>query len=391
MAKGDLFGRTIDREGKIDFLLRAKTKIVNKRKRAIIRFFGKINHSPIVGPLFARITRQVVGPALNSVKVEVNDYCNQSCKTCYMPKSESDISMEIIDSIVSDIRGHNIGFEIIGGEPLMRDDIFDIVHKAKHDGRCPKVSLYTNGTLATPEICRRLKESGLDAALVTLHSHLPEVHDSIAQNEGSWDSAIAGIGEFKAAGIKVYTATVVQKDNVEEIKETCNFVEEELKASAIFTKFIPEGPDSPYAITPKKWREVRSWLIHEQKRDHMKDVESFFSLTGSCPSGNYIVAVKADGTVQPCPFATGFTLGKMPEQGLWEIYENRFQIEKFLELKRIPNQCESCVLKHLCGGGCRSASFGVYDGLCGKDPNCGGPFSKVPDDEDIMDTLPIHF
>jgi radical SAM protein with 4Fe4S-binding SPASM domain len=308
-----------------------------------------------------------------------------------MPKHDQEISMEIIDSIVNDIRGYNINFEIIGGEPLMRSDICEIVKKAKFVGKCPRVSLYTNGTLATPELCDQLKESGLDAALVTLHSHLPEVHDSIAQRDGSWSKAIEGIHAFKTAGIKVYVATVVQRDNVDLIKETCNFVEDTLKVSAIFTKFIPDGPDSEYAITPKKWREVRSWLIHEQKVDHMRDVESFFSLTGSCPSGNYIVAVKADGIVQPCPFATGFTLGKMPEQRLWDIYENRFQLEKFLELKRIPNMCETCVLKHLCGGGCRSASFGVYDGLCGKDPNCGGPFSKYPEEEKLMETLPIHF
>lgn len=391
MNKKKLSGRTVDRPAVLDKVQKQKMKIVNKPRRKILRFFGVINRVPLVGSLFARFTRQVVGPSLHAVKIEVNGYCNQQCRTCYNSNESGDMDSKIINSIANDIAGYNINTEIIGGEPLMRDDIVDIVKEMKSIGKSPKVSLYTNGILATKELVSKLKTAGLDAATVTLHSHDESLHDSITQDPGSFNKTIKGINEFQEAGIKVYVATVVHKENINSIYKTYDFIENDLKASAIFTKYIPNSDDSPFTLTSKEWRTFKHWLKNGKKADHMKEVEDFFSLTGSCPSGNYIVAVKVDGTVQPCPFATGITLGTIPNQSILEIYKNRFSVESFANLKKIPNKCEPCVLKHLCGGGCRSASYGVFDGTCGIDPLCGGPYLEYPKDEDVMNLLPIHY
>ncbi len=375
----------------LDRVARKKTGIVNRSRKGILIFYKNIGRVPVLGAVFSKAARKVVGGSLHTVKIEVNSHCNQKCRTCYVSDREMDLSREVIHSIAKEIRGYKINLDIIGGEPLLRTDLEEIVSDVKQEGKSPRVSVYTNGLLATNERCLSLKQAGLDVAIVTLHSHLPEVHDSISQNPGSWEKGIAGIRAFQDAGVKVYVATVVHRENIGTIKETLDFIEKDLSASAVFTKYIPDSADSPFTLTTKEWREFRRWLIYDKKVDHMKEVESFFSLTGSCPSGNYMVAVKSDGTVQPCPFAVGFALGKMPESSLWDIYENRFNLETFQTLKKIPNQCEKCVLNHLCGGGCRSASYGVFDGLCGKDPLCGGPYTEWPKDEPVMDALPIHF
>lgn len=392
MPKKDLAGRTIDRPGVMDKVHRPKTKLLNKQRRKILSLFGKINKLPVVGSLFARFTRQFIGPSLHAIKVEVNSYCNQECRTCYTPGEKSiDMDRAIIASIAKDMAGYSINAEIIGGEPLMRDDIGDIVREFKEIGKSPRVSMYTNGTLATTAKAKYLKACGLDAVVVTLHSHDEELHDSITKDPGSFKKTVEGIEAFQAAGVKTYVAVVVHKENYHLIQSTFDFIEDKLHASAIFTKYIPNSEDSHFTLSSKEWRSFRHWLIHEKKSEHMKEVENFFSLTGSCPSGNYVVAVKASGIVQPCPFATGVTLGTMPEQGIWEIYENRFKNEKFANMKKVPRKCVPCVLKHLCGGGCRSASYGVFDGTCGIDPLCGGPFKEYPKNLDVMDVLPIHY
>jgi radical SAM protein with 4Fe4S-binding SPASM domain len=387
----DKNGKTMDRPAVLDKNLKLKTRILNKPRRNHLRFFGWVQRLPLAGPVIAQVTRRVIGSQLHAVKLEVNSYCNQQCRTCYIQKEERDLALDTIRQIADDIKGYHINVEIIGGEPLLREDIADIVEIAKVSGASPRVSLYTNGTLATEQICSQLKTAGLDSAVVTLHAHTAEKHDGITGTKGSWEKTICGINNFIDNGIKVYTATVVHRENYEDIKKICSFAEEKLGASAIFTKYIPESAGDTFSLTSKEWREVRRWLIHEKKVSHMFEVESFFALTGSCPSGNYVVAVKADGTVQPCPFATGITMGKVPDKTLWQIYENRFKNPRFVALKKIPNQCLPCVLKDVCGGGCRSSSYGVYDGICGKDPLCGGPYSKVPKGESVMDLLPIHY
>jgi radical SAM protein with 4Fe4S-binding SPASM domain len=383
--------RTIDKPAVFDKNIKLKTRLMNGPRRKFLRFFGWANRLPGVGPVISMVTRSVVGSQLHAIKLEVNSYCNHKCRTCYTSQGNTDLPVSSIRTIAEDISGYKINIELIGGEPLLRKDIVEIVNISKYTGKAPRVSLYTNGTHATPALCAELKKNGLDAAIVTLHSYTSEAHDSITQEKGSWAKTVEGIKALKAQGIKVYTATVVHRENFADVKKICQFSEEVLGASAIFTKYIPDSPNSPFSLTSKEWREIRRWLIHEQKIKHMQEVENFFALTGSCPSGNYVVAVKADGTVQPCPFATGFTMGKIPEQKIWDIYENRFKNPKFCELKQIPNQCKPCVLKDICGGGCRSASYGVYDGTCGKDPLCGGPYTEYPKDEDVMDVLPIHY
>lgn len=392
MDKNNLAGRTIDRPGVMDSIHKPKTKIINKKRRAILKLFGKINKLPVVGSLFARTTRQFVGPSLHAVKVEVNSYCNQKCRTCYTPEEKSlDLGRDVISIIAQDIAGYSINAEIIGGEPLMREDIGEIIREFKEVGKSPRVSMYTNGVLATSAKTRYLKDCGLDAVVVTLHSHDAKLHDAITQEPGSFEKSIAGIQAFQDAQVKVYVAVTVHKENFFNIKKTFDFIENSLNAKAIFTKYIPRGKEDHFTLTYKEWREFRHWLIHEKKSEHMKEVENFFSLTGSCPSGNYILAVKASGIVQPCPFATGVTLGTMPDNNLWEIYETRFKNEKFASMKKVPRKCAPCVLKHLCGGGCRSASYGVFDGTCGLDPLCGGPYKEFPQDKDVMDVLPIHY
>lgn len=392
MDKKNRSGRTIDRPGLLDKFHKPKTKILNKQRRAILKLFGNINRLPYVGSLFARTTRQIVGPSLHAVKIEVNSYCNQNCRTCYTPGEESlTLPLEAIEKIAQDMSGYSINAEIIGGEPLMRDDIGEVVRTLKKVGKSPRVSLYTNGTLATNAKAAYLKECGLDAVVVTLHSHDPESHDALTQEQGSFEQTIRGIEAFQTARVKVYVAVTVHKENFFQIKDTFDFIEENLGAKAIFTKYIPHGEDDHFTLSFKEWRNFRHWLTHEKKSNHMKEVENFFSLTGSCPSGNYILAVKASGVVQPCPFATGVMLGSIHENSLWEIYENRFQNEQFAQMKKVPRKCAPCVLKHLCGGGCRSASYGVFDGTCGLDPLCGGPFTEFPKDKNVMDVLPIHF
>ena len=66
------------------------------------------------------------------------------------------------------------GFQIMifsGGEPLLRPDIFDLIHHAREVGLRPVLG--TNGTLLTLETARALKDAGLMAAGISLDSLMP--------------------------------------------------------------------------------------------------------------------------------------------------------------------------------------------------------------------------
>jgi molybdenum cofactor biosynthesis enzyme MoaA len=91
----------------------------------------------------------------------------------------SELPLSQIDTVFKQIKNCGIRIELLGGEPLLRPDLEVIVKKAKHDAHSPFVSVYSNGMLATPNVCNSLKVAGLDAAIVTLISTNKQVHGTL--------------------------------------------------------------------------------------------------------------------------------------------------------------------------------------------------------------------
>ncbi|MBM4387153.1 MAG: radical SAM protein, partial [Deltaproteobacteria bacterium] len=97
--------------------------------------------------------------------------CNLSCVHC---RCSSDLDAErgvfttkaafmMIDDI-SEI--YKPVFVISGGEPLMREDVFDIA--AYSTGKGFRTCMATNGILITDETCDRMKESGIRMVSLSL-------------------------------------------------------------------------------------------------------------------------------------------------------------------------------------------------------------------------------
>jgi MoaA/NifB/PqqE/SkfB family radical SAM enzyme len=67
-----------------------------------------------------------------SVSVEVTSLCPLNCEFCYSSKRNGEMSIEEITGILKDIESAGV-FEIHigGGEPLLREDLFDILYECK--------------------------------------------------------------------------------------------------------------------------------------------------------------------------------------------------------------------------------------------------------------------
>ncbi|MFR5195642.1 MAG: radical SAM protein [Eggerthella lenta] len=79
-----------------------------------------------------------------------------------------------------------------------------------------RVVLSTNGTLITPELAARFADVGLSYVGVSLDG-ARETHDEFRGLPGSFDRAIEGMRNAKAAGIKVGLRMTVNKRNWREI------------------------------------------------------------------------------------------------------------------------------------------------------------------------------
>lgn len=125
------------------------------------------------------------GRTIDYLRISVTDRCNQRCLYC-MPhgykgwqNARDLLSLEQILRIVHAAAA--LGFRkyrITGGEPLVRDDIPELVRQMLEIPGVHRVGLSTNGMRLAPQITA-LKQAGLSTVNISLDALSPEVYRRI--------------------------------------------------------------------------------------------------------------------------------------------------------------------------------------------------------------------
>ncbi len=151
--------------------------------------------------------------------------CNQKCVHCYaagQPQSdEAELSTEEWKQIIDKCR--EIGVPQItftGGEPTMRDDLFELIKHA----RWFISRLNTNGIKLTKEYCQELKKAELDSLQITFYSCDEEIHNRLV-GANAYKQTLAGIENALEAGLSMSINTPLCTVNRDYVK-TLEFLHE---------------------------------------------------------------------------------------------------------------------------------------------------------------------
>ncbi|MBI4430604.1 MAG: GTP 3',8-cyclase MoaA [Candidatus Omnitrophica bacterium] len=116
------------------------------------------------------------GRRITYLRISLTDRCNFRCFYCtpangfsLLPKSEILTRAEIVRFVRVISRLGVCRIRLTGGEPLLREDILDIVRDIKVLGTVSDLSITTNGSLLAP-MAKPLKAAGLDRLNVSLDS-----------------------------------------------------------------------------------------------------------------------------------------------------------------------------------------------------------------------------
>ena len=112
------------------------------------------------------------GRPVNSLRIQLNAICNFNCIFCHMEGTERSMEYmtpEEIENVVAVAASHGVNkIKFTGGEPLLREDILDIVRRTrKHI--TGNISLTTNG-VELPKLADGLKKAGLDRVNISMHA-----------------------------------------------------------------------------------------------------------------------------------------------------------------------------------------------------------------------------
>ncbi|HBA53168.1 MAG TPA: radical SAM/SPASM domain-containing protein, partial [Syntrophorhabdus aromaticivorans] len=164
---------------------------------------------------------------LRMVAWELTRNCNLNCIHCRAAASRGPYEGELTFSECKDVLDQIGAFAsptiiLTGGEPLMRNDIFDIIEYGKNKGL--RLVIAINGTLLTKEKAVRMKEGGIKRVSLSLDGKSGESHDAFRRVEGSFDAVMRAADTLKAVGLPFQINTTVTRLNVEDLRELYGLV-----------------------------------------------------------------------------------------------------------------------------------------------------------------------
>lgn len=265
---------------------------------------------PVV-KLVARRLRREKSPF--QMTLSLTNHCNFRCTYCEIPLQQRDeMDTAAWLAIIDELQAGGMGRAcIMGGEPLLRKDVGEIVRHLKRRG--VHASMNTNGWFV-PE---RIEDmAALDLACVSIDG--PEAVQNQQRHPGSYVRAIRAIEHLRQRKIPTVTMTVVTPagiDHVEHILE----IAREYGVRAYFhlehDKEVHEvRPISP-ALSQERIGELARHLRDLKRRGQpvgnsyealeRQGAQRYLTTCDACYAGTYFGYVFSDGTLSHCIFTQG--------------------------------------------------------------------------------------
>lgn len=334
---------------------------------------------------------------------EVTRRCNLNCIHC---RSSSELIVKghpeptlqecftIIDSIASYAKPVVV---LSGGEPLLRDDIFEI---AKY-GSCKglRMCLATNGSLVTEELCKQIKDSQIKIVSMSLDGASKDVHDDFRKQKGAFEGVLQSAELFKKHGIEFIINSSFTKRNQADIPAVYQLAKR-LGATAWYLfMIVPTGRAEDVLdelISTEDYDRILKWHYEMEKNEKdllvrptcaphyyrltLQEAQAEgikyerrnlkFSTGGSkgCLAGQLICLINVDGDVLPCSYFP-LKAGNIKTQSFKDIWENSELFADLRNFKAYKGKCGKCEYLKICGG-CRARAYALKGDYLAEEPFC---------------------
>lgn len=234
---------------------------------------------------------------------EITTSCNLDCEFCHRSNNISNgIAFKEIVKILPFIKGLDIKEIIIsGGEPLLREDIFEIIKVFKAENF--KVDMCSNGTNITPEVASKLREV-LSEISISIDSSVSLIHDSLRNRNGAWQKTVLGIKTLQRYGLEIHTISLVNLITLNDIENTVKFLNDLGLSSIAFIGNIPIGTGFNQLVSAETQALLRSKLkkLREEYPDITINTKELIEnlMKTSCKAGEYIYGLDVDMVLKPC-------------------------------------------------------------------------------------------
>lgn len=304
-----------------------------KNEKAV-EFDGRLvlntHFPPFPGRAFDRMAGQMIekpqGRCLFSVTLAVTNRCPLKCGHCYNAgRSQSDVPLEDWRRLAA--RLQDLGAVMItltGGEPLLREDIVQIV-QCFDDRSC--VNLGTTGWGLTDTLAGQLKNAGLFAVGISLDSIDEQEHDRLRSKKGSFRAALQAVESAAAAGLYPYFVKMAGREFLRpesfwsylEFARACGAREVHLLEPCAVGRL---AGNEEIMLKPAEREIIKAFQKEAAGCEDLPVVSTFTYLEGEdafgCGAGITHLYVDGSGEVSPCNLVP-LSFGNILEKDLDEI------------------------------------------------------------------------
>ncbi|NOQ24212.1 MAG: radical SAM protein [Bacteroidales bacterium] len=330
------------------------------------------------------------------IQWHITNKCNLRCSHCYdsqcnLNELSHDECLKVIDEIaefsevLNTLYKTNIAINFTGGEPLLRDDLFELIEYANNKGYYSKI--LTNGTLLNDDIIFSLEKLKVKFIQISL-DEIGEKHDLFRGQKGAFEKTISNIKKLTERNFKVNISCTISKYNIDKIDDLISLAIK-LNVNGIkFGRLIPIGNGKnieELLLSPIELKNIFSHLYNEKKRlssqvDLILDdplfnifgcnneLENPDQKLGGCSIGLNRICITADGDILPCR-RLPIKIGNIKEDTLRAVWFNSELLNNVRSTEKLKGKCKTCNNIKACFG-CPAISYAVYQDYLEQDYQC---------------------
>jgi len=318
--------------------------------------------------------------------------CNLNCMHCGssagIRRGDELTSAESLDLCLDLKRAGCLGVALMGGEPLLRKDFWQIAELIRSLGM--ELSVITNGTIHDTGTFTRLRELDPRAVAVSLDAADPAIHDHIRGRKGAFRDTWDFIRTAGEKGLPVSVITTVHKMNLAELPAMRDHLLDKNIAWQIqvagaegrrFPRELLLDEEEFYSVglfiasTRKKYPIHRMPVIGAHDMGYHSLLLESISLapewTG-CQAGVSVIGIQSNGSIKGCLSMDDSTMvGNVREMSVSDLWrrDGVFPYSRGFSIADAGDNCRECPHLSTCKGGCNEMSL-MKTGEFHNDPYC---------------------
>ncbi len=306
------------------------------------------------------------------------------CKAAAIPERlKEELTVDEYRALVEDIASFAAPVIILsGGDPLIREDIYDIASYISEKGLIPVLA--TSGPRVDAKTAQRIKDAGVRRVSLSLDGATPESHDALRGVAGSFQMVMDAIHYLKEAGVPFQINTTVCRRNIAEVPRIMEIAEKEGAVAFHLFGLIPTGRGSEWQgeePSPEEYERLLNWyyeasrrstletratcmphyyrIIRQRARDEGRQLspekDGMDAFARGCLAGQSFCFVSYQGDIWPCGYLP-LSAGNVRERTFREIWESSELFNNLRVPDHLKGKCGACEFRRVCMG-CRARAY----------------------------------